>query len=63
MLDAFQQEPLPVNDELTKLDNVFLTPHIGGGTIDAMDRGCHDAASEVVRVLQGQKPQWPVNQL
>ncbi|WP_295728818.1 phosphoglycerate dehydrogenase [uncultured Limosilactobacillus sp.] len=62
-LDAFQQEPLPANDELTKLENVFLTPHIGGGTIDAMDRGCHDAASEVVRVLQGQKPQWPVNQL
>ncbi len=63
VLDAFQQEPLPVDDELTKLDNVFLTPHIGGGTIDAMDRGCHDAASEVIRVLQGQKPQWPVNQL
>lgn len=63
VLDAFQQEPLPVDDELTQLDNIFLTPHIGGGTIDAMDRGCHDAASEVVRVLQGQQPQWPVNQL
>ncbi|WP_251545850.1 phosphoglycerate dehydrogenase [Limosilactobacillus caecicola] len=63
VLDAFQTEPLPTDDELTTLSNVFLTPHIGGGTIDAMDRGCHDAASEVVRVLKGEKPQWPVNQL
>lgn len=63
VLDAFQKEPLPMDDELLNLNNVFLTPHIGGGTIDAMDRGSRDAASEVVRVLNGQQPQWPVNQL
>lgn len=62
-LDAFQQEPLPTDDELLQLPNAFLTPHIGGTTIDAMDRGSRDAASEVVRVLNGQQPQWPVNQL
>ncbi|MBM6940734.1 phosphoglycerate dehydrogenase [Limosilactobacillus coleohominis] len=63
VLDAFQQEPLPVNDELLSLPNVFLTPHIGGGTTDAINRGCQDAASEVVRVLSGNQPLWPVNQL
>lgn len=63
VLDAFQTEPLPSNDALRTLKNVFLTPHIGGGTIDAMDRGSRDAASEIVRVLAGQQPQWPVNQL
>lgn len=63
VLDAFQQEPLPMNDELLSLPNVFLTPHIGGGTIDAMNRGSRDAASEVVRVLNGQQPLWTVNQL
>lgn len=62
-LDAFDTEPLPNTDELLQLDNVFLTPHIGGGTIDAMNHGSHDAATEIVRVLKGQKPQWPVNQL
>lgn len=56
VLDAFQQEPLPTNDELLNLSNVFLTPHIGGGTIDAINRGCQDAASEVVRFLNGQNP-------
>lgn len=62
-LDAFNTEPLPATDKLFKLSNVFLTPHIGGGSIDAINRGSHDAASEIVRVLEGQKPQWPVNRL
>lgn len=62
-LDAFDTEPLPATDELFQLKNVFLTPHVGGGSIDAMNRGSHDAATEIVRVLNGQKPQWPVNQL
>lgn len=33
-LDVFEKEPLE-NSELTKLDNVVLTPHIGSGTEDA----------------------------
>lgn len=28
-LDVFQEEPLPPDSELRKLDNVVLTPHIG----------------------------------
>lgn len=60
-LDAFQTEPLPPESALRQLPNVFLTPHIGGGTIDAMNWETHDAASEIVRVLKGQEPQWPVN--
>lgn len=60
-LDTFHTEPLPVDDELLKLDNAFLTPHIGGSTVDAIDRGSRDSASEVVRVLSGNAPQWQVN--
>jgi len=33
-LDVFAKEPLE-NSELTKLDNVLLTPHLGSGTKDA----------------------------
>jgi D-3-phosphoglycerate dehydrogenase len=33
-LDVYEKEPLEAS-ELSKLDNVILTPHIGGGTEDA----------------------------
>ncbi|MCV3754647.1 phosphoglycerate dehydrogenase [Limosilactobacillus fermentum] len=59
-LDVFEEEPLPTSSELYKLDNVLLSPHIGGGTIEAMDRGSWGAATEVVRVLAGQEPRWAV---
>ena len=62
-LDAYDEEPLPMDSPLRQLPNVFLTPHIGGGTLDARDRGAADAASEIVRVLNGEDPQWPVNQI
>lgn len=62
-LDVFEPEPIDMNSPLLKLNNVMLTPHIGGGTIDAMSRACHDAAEEIVRVAQGKEPQWPVTPL
>lgn len=31
-LDVFLYEPLPADHPFTRLDNVLLTPHIGGGT-------------------------------
>ncbi|KRN71890.1 glyoxylate reductase [Lentilactobacillus parabuchneri] len=60
-LDVFDEEPLPLDSELFKLDNVLLTPHIGSSTVESFSRMATDAASEVVRVLSGQAPQWPVN--
>lgn len=33
-LDVYAQEPLPVDSPLRSLPNVFLSPHMGGATID-----------------------------
>lgn len=37
-LDVFVQEPLPEDSPFWGLENVFITPHIGGRTINAADR-------------------------
>ncbi len=37
-LDVFEEEPLPKDHPLTKLDNVALTPHIGASTSEALER-------------------------
>ncbi|WP_143462505.1 phosphoglycerate dehydrogenase [Levilactobacillus enshiensis] len=60
-LDVYDEEPLPMTSELYQLDNVLLTPHIASNTFEARSRMARDAASEVVRVLAGDQPQWPVN--
>lgn len=37
-LDVFVQEPLPEDSPFWGLENVFITPHIGGRTVKAADR-------------------------
>jgi D-3-phosphoglycerate dehydrogenase len=59
-LDAMADEPPPPEHPLFTLDNVLLTPHIGGGTEEASARGEWGAAEEVVRVLSGERPKNPV---
>jgi D-3-phosphoglycerate dehydrogenase len=59
-LDAMADEPPPPEHPLFTLDNVLLTPHIGGGTEEASARGEWGAAEEVIRVLSGERPKNPV---
>ncbi|OYT40572.1 MAG: 3-phosphoglycerate dehydrogenase [Desulfurococcales archaeon ex4484_58] len=37
-LDVYEEEPLPPNHPLTRLDNVVLTPHIGASTYEAQEK-------------------------
>lgn len=37
-LDVFVKEPLPEDSPFWELDNVFITPHIGGRTVQASER-------------------------
>ena len=51
-LDAFAQEPPPVDHRLLKLDNVLLTPHLAGVDHDSL-RGMSCLAAEcLVRLYQ-----------
>ncbi len=60
-LDVFSQEPPASEHPLFKLDNFIGTPHMGGVTVEALKRMATTVAEEVLRVLEGQKPKYPVN--
>ncbi|EKK21092.1 D-3-phosphoglycerate dehydrogenase [Fructilactobacillus florum 8D] len=62
-LDVFEHEPLPVSDPLVQLENVLLTPHIASNTVETKQRMAVDAAHDIVKVLHGDDPNFPVNQI
>jgi len=59
-LDVFYKEPLPLDDPILELDNVILTPHIASNTIENRKRLAVTAAQEILRVLHGEQPLYPV---
>lgn len=60
-LDVFDVEPLAVDSELRQLDNVFLSPHIGGLTAQAEQRLLEVCSANLLRVLDGMEPFNVVN--
>ncbi len=57
-LDVFDAEPLPVAHPLRNAPKCILTPHIAGLTLDVA-YGYAGVADDVIRVLQGESPQFP----
>jgi len=60
VIDVMSDEPPAKDHPFFKLDNLLLTPHLGAMTLEAAHRGEWGAAEEVVRVLQGGSPKYPV---
>ncbi|MCL5074242.1 MAG: hydroxyacid dehydrogenase [Chloroflexi bacterium] len=61
-LDVFATEPLPADSPLHHAPNLILTPHIAAATREALQGMAVTVAEEVVRVLQGKRPRYPVNE-
>ncbi len=53
--------PLKPNHPLAGVPNLILTPHVAGVTEEAMMRMATTAAEDVLRVLRGERPKFPVN--
>ncbi len=51
-LDVYEEEPLPKDHPLTKLDNVVLTPHIGASTEEAQMMAGVQVAEQIVEILK-----------
>lgn len=59
-LDVLEHEP-QVHPSLTRMTNVVLTPHIGGGTRESRKRARTLCAENVARVITGEEPLTPIN--
>lgn len=51
-LDSFEVEPYPENGRFTTLDNIVITPHIGGTVSDLVRPMAEKVADNVLRVLE-----------
>ena len=61
--DVFWKEPVDSKDELLKLDNFLLTPHIAGWTHEAIYSITDIIFINIERVLRGQLPLTLVNKV
>ncbi|OPX33758.1 D-glycerate dehydrogenase [candidate division KSB1 bacterium 4484_188] len=61
-LDVFENEP-EIHPELKSLNNAVLTPHIGSATVGTRNAMAKIAAENLLAVLAGGKPRFPVNHI
>ncbi|GAA4338482.1 hypothetical protein GCM10023144_35610 [Pigmentiphaga soli] len=60
-LDVYEHEPPGPDNPLFKLDNVVLSPHIGGATESARQLMATRAAEAALRALHGDAPEFWLN--
>lgn len=60
-LDVFEDEPLPADSPLRQLENVYMTPHVGGSSTRSRRTSMVMATENVIRVLRGERPLHIVN--
>jgi D-3-phosphoglycerate dehydrogenase len=58
-LDVLESEP-KVEQELLQLENVIVTPHVAWFSVEAGQKLRRTAMTDILRVLSGQAPQYPV---
>ena len=62
-LDVFDEEPTPHDNPLLKLDNVVLSAHLAGPTLESNITRLRNGFDNVQRVARGESPLWVVPEL
>jgi D-3-phosphoglycerate dehydrogenase len=60
-LDVFEEEPPDTDDPIFGAENVIVTPHVAGATVEAMERMARGVAENVRTVYEGHLPGTTVN--
>ncbi len=60
-LDVFEQEPIPIDDPLLKLDNVVVAPHISSASLETRSKMSEMVAENLVAFFEGKRPPNLVN--
>ena len=60
-LDVHSREPVSSNNRFLQFDNVTVTPHIGGNTLDVIYRQSLILALDIDRFLKGETPKYLAN--
>ncbi|MBS7606133.1 MAG: glyoxylate reductase [Candidatus Bathyarchaeia archaeon] len=60
-LDVFEEEPIPMDNPLLKLDNVVLTPHIGSASHETRSKMAEMVADNLIAFFEGRVPPNLVN--
>ena len=55
-LDVLEAEPMTKDNPLRNFDNVWITSHLAGQTVEARERAGLAAAQAVIDVLEGKEP-------
>ncbi|MFW9888449.1 MAG: hydroxyacid dehydrogenase [Candidatus Thorarchaeota archaeon] len=60
-LDVFSMEPVDCDNEFLELQSVIVTPHIGGNTVDTVERQSLLIARDIRAILDGGRPENVLN--
>ena len=60
-LDVWEDEPPPHDHPLMAFDNVMVSPHVAGSTIEARENMGRIAAQQALDILDGKKPPRLIN--
>ncbi|MHA2395756.1 MAG: NAD(P)-dependent oxidoreductase, partial [Candidatus Thorarchaeota archaeon] len=54
-LDVFSMEPVDSDNEFLELDNVTVMPHMGGNTVETVQRQSKSIVTGILAFLKGEK--------
>ncbi|MGY5873769.1 MAG: NAD(P)-dependent oxidoreductase [Candidatus Thorarchaeota archaeon] len=60
-LDVFSMEPVDSDNEFLELDNVTVMPHMGGNTIETLERQTQIIVENILAFVKGEQPKNILN--